>query len=91
MSSDLGMLEDFDRSDDRRVDEEVSFNTDTSGNLSDDEGSACTSAADREDDTLEGLLSLFVVFTDDDHDSDGITSSEIRDIVSDLGRSDLLN
>ncbi len=39
MSSDLGMLEDFDRSDDRRVDEEVSFNTDTSGNLSDDEGS----------------------------------------------------
>ena len=91
MSSDLGMLQNFDGSDDRGVDEEVSFNTDTGRFLSDDEGSAGTSAADGNDNAFEGLLSFLVVFTDDDHDSDSIAGSEIRNIVSDLSGGDLLD
>lgn len=91
MSSDLGVLENLDRGDDGGIDEEVSFDTDTCGLLADDEGAAGTGTSDGDDDAFEGLLSFFVVFTDDDHDSDSVAGSEIGDVSSDLCRSDLLD
>ena len=85
------MPEDGDGSEDGGVDEEVPFDADTGGILTDDEGLADARAADGDDNAFEGLLSFLVSFTDGDHDTDGIAGDEVRDIAADLGGSDLLN
>ena len=83
-SSDTAVFDDFDFSDRWGMDWEDSFHANATGHLSDDEGLAHAMTTTLDNNAFVVLNTFFFVFDNTDGNSDGITSFEIWDVITEL-------